>query len=566
MAASEDQRIAELRLTQVRQELLAPASAIVGYAAMLQEALDHSDPETKQDLARIETAAQNLTDTVDQLLSAPAAQALRSGHDVGDVERELRHDLRSPINAVKGYAEMLLEDVDEGALRTDLENLLAETDRLLGQLPRIVDLSYGHTLEREADVSTNDAMFADVARSIAPESPAPNRSGHILVVDDLEANRQFVKRRLEREGHTVQTASSGREALATVQEVNVDLILLDVMMPEMNGFDVLVRLKTQPRNRDIPVLMVSALEENAWVIRCIERGAEDYLQKPLDPVLLRARIGACIEKMQLRRETTRLLARLEQEVAEARQQQLNMVRADFPAPTANTPVSVHAIMEPAREVGGDFYDFFTLGDRYFYAVVGDAADKGVGAGMFMARARSVLRLAAADWHQATGVALGPDAILNLVNRELCDCNPDMNFITLVLLRLDTDTGLLAATSAGHIAPKRVGAGGVSDLGVPLQPPAGVREGFSYGVQEDTLAPGEKIVIFSDGVIEASNSADELYADTGLTAFLANTHFEEPQHLVESLVTDLKCYIGESTIQDDITILGFSWIPSFTPSN
>ena len=119
----------------------------------------------------------------------------------------------------------------------------------------------------------------------------------ILVVDDNEDNRYTLARRLRREGWSDLTmAENGREALRMLAEERFDLVLLDIMMPDVNGYEVLENIKADPATRDIPVLMISALSEFESVIRCIELGADDYLPKPFNPVLLRARIGACLEK------------------------------------------------------------------------------------------------------------------------------------------------------------------------------------------------------------------------------------------------------------------------------
>ena len=148
-------------------------------------------------------------------------------------------------------------------------------------------------------------------------------AGVILIVDDNAANREMLGRRLQREGHRVQLAESGREALEVLRARRVDLVLLDVMMPQVDGYEVLRQLKADEALRDIPVLMISAVDEIESVVRCIELGAEDYLPKPFDPTLLRARIGACLEKKRLRdreaqhlRELADWSRSLEQRVAE----------------------------------------------------------------------------------------------------------------------------------------------------------------------------------------------------------------------------------------------------------
>lgn len=124
--------------------------------------------------------------------------------------------------------------------------------------------------------------------------------GRILVVDDNVLNRMLLKRTLEQQGHTVALAENGRQALEMLDAGHFDMVLLDILMPEMDGYEVLARLKRDPARRDLPVIVISALEEMESVIRCIGMGAEDYLPKPFDSLLLRARIGASLEKKRLR--------------------------------------------------------------------------------------------------------------------------------------------------------------------------------------------------------------------------------------------------------------------------
>jgi len=138
----------------------------------------------------------------------------------------------------------------------------------------------------------------------------------LLVVDDNEDNRYTLTRRLQREGYTNVTAAvDGEQALAFLRERPFDLVLLDVMMPRLNGYEVLERVHADPRLRHIPVIMISALDEVESVIRCIELGAEDYLSKPFNPTLLRARVGASLEKKRLRDEIAEVLERMEGELS-----------------------------------------------------------------------------------------------------------------------------------------------------------------------------------------------------------------------------------------------------------
>ena len=289
----------------------------------------------------------------------------------------LRHELRTPLNHILGYAELMLEDpeAERAALAPELRALIEDARAVLasvnerlapgGRDAEAVDiaaigravaervariLAATRALEAKAAAQHADHMRADLGRIadatqrltslVSPSAPAPAAGGRaagsagagsasrggVLVVDDDESNRDLLARRLAREGFAVHAAPDGKaalELLARGVSPPVDLVLLDVMMPGLDGYEVLRRLKADAALRDLPVLMISALDEVASVVRCIELGAEDYLPKPFDPVLLRARIGACLEKKRLRdqevrqaRELAEWNRTLEQRVAE----------------------------------------------------------------------------------------------------------------------------------------------------------------------------------------------------------------------------------------------------------
>ncbi len=319
---STHERQRRARLANIRQELLAPVNAIAGYAAILkEEALRLDRQEMAQDVERIVVAAEALGDLVERLLDIGRAAPSPSGEGAADLQEQLRHDLRNPLNAIKGYGEMLLEDIEDlgGApLRPDLERLLSEAAQLLASLDGIVNFSRFEQEEAGADLAS--AMAASLVRTIGPlqaESARARELGRILIVDDNASNRDLLVRRLAREGHSTLASASGREALHILEQEGVDLILLDLMMPDMNGLEVLERLKADATLREVPVIMISGLQEVDSVIRCIEAGAEDYLTKPFDPVLLRARINACLERKRWHDRERQYLARLEAETARA---------------------------------------------------------------------------------------------------------------------------------------------------------------------------------------------------------------------------------------------------------
>jgi adenylate cyclase len=310
------------RLANMRQELLAPVTALVGYGELLTEQAERLElVDLAPDLERILSAAQELLELVNRLLDEAAAPAQAARADLGAIQVRMRHDLRNPLNAIKGYAELLLEELDElggAAIRGDLEPLLSESESLLARIDVIVDFSRG---EEGAELACQDegtvaSMVANLVRTVKPieaRDDPPQEAGRLLVVDDNASNRDLLFRRLSRDGHQVTRVESGCRALEILAVEDFDLILLDLLMPELNGFQVLELLKVDERLHDVPVIMISGLQEIDSVIRCIEAGAEDYLSKPFNPVLLRARISACLERKRWRDRERRYLERIELE-------------------------------------------------------------------------------------------------------------------------------------------------------------------------------------------------------------------------------------------------------------
>src|SRR5215470_10489411 len=218
----------------------------------------------------------------------------------------------------------------------------------------------------------------------------------VLVVDDVPENRDLLVRRLKRLGiNEVEQAANGLEALAAIERRNFDLVLLDIMMPELDGFGVLEQLKANGHVNDLPIVVISALTEIEPVVRCIELGAEDFMFKPFNPTLLRARVTASLEKKALRDQTREELRRKQAELNEARTLQLSLVPPPFHGSIGGTDIAVDVLLEPAKEVGGDLVDHFRIGDDLLVLALGDVSDKGAGAALMMARTHSLIRSLAA---------------------------------------------------------------------------------------------------------------------------------------------------------------------------
>ncbi len=323
-----DRWTSEAALASVRHDLLAPANAIAGYADLLiEDAPTSMDADLLDDLQRIQDASRTLLSLADELLSADRITAMADqGGDQASIEARVRHDLRNPLSAIRGYGEMMLEELDDsndeslGELSEDLRHLLESTDALLDQLEAIVDFSGDGGAGRDEDLDLQ-AMAAELAESIRPSDRSAHdqvEPGRILLVEDNESNRALLARRLEKAGHTVVQASDGQEALdALAREEGFDLVLLDLMMPGINGFEILMRIKRNPSLRYLPVIMISALREMGSIVRCIEAGADDYLPKPVNNTLLFARLDASLARKQAQDRERRYLERIEEEKAKS---------------------------------------------------------------------------------------------------------------------------------------------------------------------------------------------------------------------------------------------------------
>ncbi|HSP14789.1 MAG TPA: response regulator [Thermoanaerobaculia bacterium] len=245
---------------------------------------------------------------------------------------ELLHDLRTPLNQIIGYSEMLVEESPEReGLVSDLQKIRSAGRRMLD----IIDENFKAGSERRTTTRLNHDEISPPPMTREQPSIEP---GVVLVVDDEESNRDVLHRRLMRQGHTVETASSGAEALRVMGETAFDVVLLDIMMPEMDGHEVLRRIKATDDMQHIAVIMISAVNEVESVVRCIEAGAEDYLTKPFDPTLLKARVDSCLQRKRGRDREMVLFAQLQQnfkrlqEVEKLRDDMRNMIVHDLRTP------------------------------------------------------------------------------------------------------------------------------------------------------------------------------------------------------------------------------------------
>lgn len=360
-------------LAQVRHDLRTPVNAIIGYSEMLlQDAAESGWEEFKGGLLQIQGAGRQVLDAISKLLDSTRAETHKENLD--PLWRAVRQQLAEPVDRVLGGCESLLAQAQGPLLKqfaADLERIRSSGLALASRIEDLRALAEptATSLQPQTPVQPSaPAVSASVANttSVAESESVCEMRGHVLVMDENAMNRDILARWLYRQGHHFTTFSNGIEALELLRTnpSAFDLVLLDIVMPGMDGIHVLEELKRDPECRHLPVIIISALDEMDKVIRCIEMGADDYLSKPFDPVLLRARIGACLEKKRLRdRELDHLRQiKLEQERADA------LLHVILPAEVVNELKTTNAVrarrLDNVAVLFADIVGFTSFCDRH----------------------------------------------------------------------------------------------------------------------------------------------------------------------------------------------------------
>jgi signal transduction histidine kinase len=370
-----------------------------------------------------------------------AAEASRTS-----LSSQLLHDLRNALNQIIGYSEVLLEEAD--GLRpeavTDLHHVRDAGRRMLA----LIEANFTVSSEKKTFVNrtvTIDRRSAPDAGVIRQErSTAP---GLVLVVDDDATNRDVLSRRLERQGHRVVTACCGRDALELMHESEFDIALLDIMMPDMDGYELLGRIKGDAALRHVPVIMISAIDEVQSVVRCIEAGADDYLAKPFDPILLKARIGSSLEKKRGRDREAVLYGQLQQnyerlqQLEQLRDDMRNMIVHDLRTPLTAVMVGVellgkHGTLTPTQN---QLVTIATTGGKTLLGMINDLLDvEKMESGTLQLHRTSLSAsvLVAAAVEQVSSLAeMERTTLVTEVAADLADFDADENLLVRTLVNL-----------------------------------------------------------------------------------------------------------------------------------
>lgn len=587
------QQVTEV-LSLLRHELRTPVNGILGYGEIILDDLE-SDASLAANqtiinaLNSLQICGQKVLNSVNTYLVISPELIQNCEIDLIQAIHLLTQEIVPIIDHVFESCQTLHSEKQLQAA-ADIEKIETSTKNL----KKIIDLIAQSNLNSAEDIiyllgdknkPLKNVQIQDSQNSRLA-SDAEQKFGIILIVDDVENNRILFSRQLQRQGYQIDTAVDGYQALEKLSCGEYDLVLLDYMMPGLNGFEVLSRLKSDPKLQHIPVIMISANDEIDQVIRCIEIGAEDYLPKPLNSTLLRARITSTLDKKQLRdrerdnlRQVELLSTKMTKELEMGRQMQLNFLPREL---VQHPSWQFSAFFKPARQVAGDFYDLFELTENRVGIVIADVCDKGVGAALFMALFRSLIRIFSFQiqmGHRATFAPcsdslsdlpiLKPEQILAaiaLTNDYVAIHHGDLSmFATLFFGILDLNTGELAYINGGHEPLIIISSDGkIKEHLKATGPAVGIMPQITFRTANTQIEPGETLIGYTDGVSEARDQDGKFFSKDQLCQIIQKP-FNSGSGLIEMIKVSVLSHIDLAEQFDDITLLAIHHRGSPSPS-
>ena len=472
----------------------------------------------------------------------------------------LRHDLRTPLNQIIGYSELVAEDLEgDGHARTreDLEKIGRAARGLADLITR--EIQPGRIALVGARAETADGKGAAVKEKdhvVIPAAepveavPLADETAKILIVDDQEENCVVLQRRLEKEGHTCAAVYDGATALERLAVEDFDLVLLDIMMPGIDGREVLRRIKTDEKLRHVPVIMISALDQIESVVACIEQGAEDYLPKPFNPVLLRARIGSSLDRKRLRDAEQAAFAALQEsqaKLATELSEAAAYVQSVLPAPIQDGPVSASWQFLPSSSLGGDAFGYGPEKDGKFGICLLDVCGHGVGAALLSISVLNVIRA-----ESLPGVNFSdPGEVLTGLNNAFPMEKHGEMFFTAWCGIYDPSTRRMRFAGGGHPPSILVRADGTTEILAAKGPVIGAMPGMKFASAEAVIPPAARLFVFSDGAYEIVRHDGSMMSHDDLRQLLSRAPHE---NAAAWTMEQLRALNSQSVFDDDVSLV------------
>jgi serine phosphatase RsbU (regulator of sigma subunit) len=364
----------------------------------------------------------------------------------------------------------------------------------------------------------------------------------ILIVDDNPANVEILQMRLMANSYDVITATDGEMGLTMAIEKLPDLILLDIMMPKMDGLEVCRRLKGDPSLPFMPIILVTAKTESKDVVAGLEAGGDEYLTKPVDHAALVARVKSMLRIKLLHDRVIEQSSQLKKQLKTATKIQ-SLFWPEIPKLEAGG--RIWAVSVPATYVGGDLYDVIPLPDGSLLAYVADVADKGVPATLIMAALSAKIRSESRIYNEI-------GELLTSINSSMYNLISEEGFFaTIALIRFWPANGKMQLALGGHLQPLWIVEDGLGNMpklnGISL----GITADAHFEKEEITLSPGESILLYTDGLVEAENEEQELFGNERLIRYVKD---KKDSHIGEGLLDEIRKWRGNAIVNDDLTLL------------
>lgn len=378
----------------------------------------------------------------------------------------------------------------------------------------------------------------------------------ILSVDDENEieflMKQFFRRKIRSGEYEFFFAHNGVEGLNVLHDhPDIDIILCDINMPEMDGLEMLAKVN-EMQNPALRVIMVSAYGDMENIRLAMNDGAFDFATKPIDMDDLERTVEKAIKQIDFVHESQKehkKLEGLEKDLAAANQIQQFILPREFPPfPDISDKLDISASMEAAKDIGGDFYDFFRIDDDHIALVIGDVCGKGIPAALFMAVSRTIIRSVGTQFEHVG------ECITN-ANRLLASSSVQYMFVTVFYAIYNIKTGLLTYCNGGHNPPCLLRANGTTEQ-LPMSDNliVGAIKGIEFKEHTLQLEHGDTLVMFTDGVTESMNSAHKMFGDERLDQILREQADKSCQQIIDSVKAGLSDFVGDEEQSDDITML------------
>jgi serine phosphatase RsbU (regulator of sigma subunit) len=364
----------------------------------------------------------------------------------------------------------------------------------------------------------------------------------ILIVDDNPANVEIFQMRLAANNYDIITAMDGESGLAMARDKQPDLILLDIMMPKMDGLEVCRRLKETPSLPFMPIIMVTAKADSKDIVAGLEAGGDEYLTKPVDHAALVARVKSMLRIKSLHDRVLEQSGQLKLQLKTATKIQ-SLFWPDIPELDAGS--HIWALSVPAIYIGGDLYDIIPMPDKSLLVYVADVADKGVPAALIMAALSTKIR-------SESRVHRDVDKLLETVNNSLHKLiSKEGFFATIVFVRYWPQSGKMQFSMGGHLQPLWITENDIKYFPQVSGISLGIMPDVCYEKKEILLSPGESVILFTDGVIEAENENNEMYGHDRMVGHIKNS---KGPPWGKGLTDEIRQWRGNSVVNDDLTLL------------